>query len=73
MHREFDFYELVLKELKKIKTSRRPISFPLIFYRLGAIFHFDKKTSMQVLKEMEKKRLVKIHSFHGVEILPKNS
>jgi len=69
--KEFDFYELVLTELKKINRYRRIIPFPLVFNRLGTIFHFDKETSILALKELEKRELVKLIPFHGVKILAK--
>jgi len=42
MKEKFDFYEIVLRELRKIKCRRRIIPFPLVYYRLGAIFHLKK-------------------------------
>jgi len=66
--KEFDFHELVLTELKKINRYRRIIPFPLVFNRLGTIFHFDKETSVLVLKEMERRKSVKLVPFHGVQL-----
>jgi hypothetical protein len=59
---------LVLSEIKR-SSKRKIVPFPVVFYRLGCIFHFDKTTSQLVLKELEKKRMIRIHNFHGVEIL----
>jgi hypothetical protein len=59
---------LVLSEIKR-SGNQKIVPFPLVFYRLGCIFHFDKATSQLVLEELERKRLIRIHNFHGVEIL----
>ena len=59
---------LVLRELHKLNANG-VIPFPLVFYRLGCILHLDKETSRLVLQELERKRLIRIHDFHGVEIL----
>jgi len=68
MNNAINLDAIVLKELKKASKSR-VIPFPLVYYRLGAIFHFDKEISKQILKILEKKGLIEIHEFHGVEIL----
>ncbi len=59
---------LVLSQIKR-SSKRKIVPFPLVFYRLGCILHLDKETSRLVLQELEKKRLIRIHDFHGVEIL----
>lgn len=66
--REIDLTTLALRELTKIKANRI-IPFPIVYYRLGCIFHFDKEISRLVLKDLEKKKLIRVHNFHGVEIL----
>lgn len=66
---DFDFYEVALKELMKVNCGRKIIPFPLVFNRLGVIFHFDKETSVFVLKILENKRWVKLIPFHGIRIL----
>jgi hypothetical protein len=61
---------LVLSEIKR-SSKRKIIPFPVVFYRLGCIFHLDKETSRLVLQDLERKRLIRIHDFHGVEVLKK--
>jgi hypothetical protein len=63
---------LVLSEIKR-SSKRKIIPFPVVFYRLGRILHLDKETSRLVLQELESKRLIRIHGFHGVEILRQKS
>lgn len=63
-----DFNSLVLRELMKVKYGRI-VPFPLVFYRLGCIFHFDREVFKLILKDLEKRKLIRIHSFHGIEIL----
>jgi hypothetical protein len=59
---------LVLSEIKR-SSKRKIIPFPVVFYRLGCILHLDKEASRLVLQELEKEQLIRIHDFHGVEIL----
>jgi hypothetical protein len=59
---------LVLSEIKR-SSKRKIVPFPVVFYRLGCILHLDKETSRLILNDLEKKRLVRIHDFHGVEVL----
>ena len=63
--------QLVLSEIRR-SSRRKIIPFPVVFYRLGCILHLDKETSRLILQELEKKRLICIHDFHGVEILVRN-
>ncbi len=67
MNNAINLDTMVLKELRKISKSRI-IPFPLVYYRLGAIFHFDKEISKHILKSLERRGLIKIHEFHGVKI-----
>lgn len=63
-----DLDQLVLSEIRR-SSKRKVVPFPVVFYRLGCILHLDKETSRLVLQELERKRLIRIHNFHGVEIL----
>lgn len=65
---EFDFCYIVLRELKKINCKRRIIPFPLVFYRLGAIFHLKKEDSITLLKDIEKKGYIEIIPFKGIRL-----
>jgi len=65
----FDFYEIALKELMKINYRREIIPFPLVFNRLGTMFHFDKRSSVVVLKNLERRGHVEIIPFKGIRIL----
>jgi hypothetical protein len=67
-----DLDRLVLAEIRK-SSKRKIIPFPVVFYRLGCILHLDKETSRLVLQELERKRLIRIHDFHGVEMMTKKS
>jgi len=65
---KFDFYEMVFKEILKINCKKRIIPFPLVFYRLGTIFHLNKNNSKIILKMLERKGLIEIVPFKGVRI-----
>ena len=67
--REFDFYEIVLRELRKIDCKKRIIPFPLVFNRLGAIFHFDRETAKTVMRILEEKKSIQIVPFRGIRLL----
>ncbi len=62
----FDFLDVVVRELKKIQYKRRIIPFPVVYYRLGCIFHFDRDTSKQILKDLKSQGIIKLHPFNGV-------
>lgn len=62
---------LILMELKRIKSPRSIISFPMVYQRLGCIFHFSKDTAKKVLRIMEKEELIKVIPFHGIQIRDK--
>ena len=66
--KSINFYEIILKEILKIKCKKAIIPFPLIYYRLGTIFHFNKRTSKIILKILEEKGLIKIIPFKGVKV-----
>lgn len=59
---------LVLSQIKR-SSRGKIVPFPLVFYRLGCIFHFDKETSRRILNDLQKSGLIRVHDFHGVEIL----
>ena len=68
---DFDFCKIAFEELKKISCKRRIIPFPLVFNRLGTMFHFDKKNSMGLLKKIQTKGYVEIIPFKGIRIARK--
>jgi hypothetical protein len=68
MKKEFNFYKIALKEIMKVNCFKRIIPFPVVFNRLGAIFHFNKETSKLFLKDMEKKGFLKIIPFKGIKL-----
>lgn len=68
---DFDFYEIAFEELKKINSKRKIIPFPLVFNRLGTMFHFSKKSSLMLLKKIERKGYVEIIPFKGIRIARK--
>jgi Mn-dependent DtxR family transcriptional regulator len=53
-----------------VNCFKRIIPFPVVFNRLGAIFHFNKETSKLFLKDMEKRGLIKIIPFKGIKLNP---
>jgi hypothetical protein len=73
----FDFLDEVFKRLvedKEIKfclksRPNRIIPFPLIFRRMGVLWHFSKEDSIRILKELEKRKLIEIVNFHGIKIV----
>jgi len=67
--RRVNLDHLIVSQIKEAGSKRKIVPFPLVFYRLGCIFHLDKETSKLILKDLENKRLVRIHEFHGIEIL----
>ncbi|MGQ9469296.1 MAG: hypothetical protein ACUVTD_05660 [Nitrososphaerales archaeon] len=66
---EFDFYEIALRELRKINCKKRIIPFPLVFNRLGTIFHFDKETTKIAMRALEERGLIQLVPFKGIRIL----
>jgi hypothetical protein len=59
----------VLNELKKINCFRKIIPLPLVYYRLGVIFHLTKKEAWFVLKELENKGFLETYPYKGIKIL----
>jgi hypothetical protein len=49
-------------------SNKKIIPLPIVNRRLGVLYHFSKQKTMQILKELERKRLIKIVSFHGIKI-----
>jgi hypothetical protein len=66
--RRINLDNLIVSQIRQ-SSSQKVIPFPLVFYRLGCMFHLDKETSRLVLQELERKRLIRIYDFHGVEVL----
>lgn len=66
---DFDFYRIALRELMRIDCKRKIIPFPLVFNRLGTMFHFSKRNSRMLLKDMEKRGYIEIIPFKGVSVL----
>jgi DNA-binding Lrp family transcriptional regulator len=72
----FDFCEDAYRSLLEDKDIIRILSlnpksiipFPLIYKRLGVIYHFSKKKSLVLLKSLERRGLIKIVRFHGIKI-----
>lgn len=71
----FDFLNEFLNRLIEdkdirfyLKSKNEIIPLPLVNKRSGVLYHFTKKKTMQILKELEKRRLVTIFNFHGIRI-----
>jgi hypothetical protein len=61
------------KEDKEIKrflklNPNSIIPFPLVYRRLGVLYHFSKKKSNKILKSLEKRGFIEIIKFHGIRI-----
>jgi len=73
----FDFLDEVFKKLLEDKqinfylksSPNRIIPFPVVFRRMGVIWHFSKEESIRILKELEKRKMIQIINFHGIRIL----
>ena len=67
--KKFDFSQLAVEELKKIDYPEELIPFPLVFNRLGVIFHLQKQETVTLLDHLESEGHIKVVPFHGVQIL----
>jgi hypothetical protein len=65
----YDFAELVLNEMRKIKPRGKLLPLPEIRYRLGCILHIPKSDVKLVLQQLESEGKLKLHPFNGVELL----
>jgi hypothetical protein len=73
----FDFEKEIYERLKENKEIKRflktnpnsIIPFPLVFKRLGVLYHFSKRKSNEILESLEKRGFIKIVNFHGIKIL----
>ena len=73
----FDFEKEIYRRLledkeinRYIKSKISPIiPFPLVYKRLGVLYHYPKEKSFLVLKKLEKRSFIKFISFHGIRIL----
>lgn len=74
--KEFDLIYKIFTDLLKdsdigFYLTRRInvfIPFPLIFKRLGVIYHFTRKDSFEILKIMEQREWIKIIPFKGIRV-----
>jgi len=69
MRKSFDFCELAIEELKKIDYPDELIPFPLVFNRLGVMFHLPKEEAAMLLDHLESEGHVEVVPFHGIRIL----
>jgi len=77
----FDFEEKVYRRLledKDIKSilqlnSKSVISFPLVYRRLGVLYHFSKKESNEILDSLKERGFIEIVKFHGIRINHQNN
>jgi hypothetical protein len=58
-----------MDELKKIDYHDELIPFPLVFNRLGIIFHLPKEETVMLLDHLESEGHIKIVPFHGIQVL----
>jgi len=73
----FNFHTFVFERLIKdeeielyIKTNgSNIIPFPLVFQRFGTVFHFNKRQSFLILKDMKELKMVEIIPFHGIKLI----
>ena len=69
MRKKFDFCQLAIEELKKIEYPGELIPLPLVFNRLGVMFHLQKEETVTLLDHLESEGHIKIVPFHGIQIL----
>ncbi len=73
---KFDFFKEVVKRLLSDKAidfylEYKPnsiIPFPLVYRVFGYSWHFDKSTSLKILKELERRGFLEIKFFNGIKI-----
>jgi hypothetical protein len=65
---KFSLYRKILTELEKLNFSNSIIRFPLVFYRLGCMFHLSRDETWLVLKELEHSGHIKIFPYKGIAI-----
>jgi len=70
--KKFDFCQLAIEELKKIEYPDELIPLPLVFNRLGVIFHLQKEETVRLLDHLESEGHVKVVPFHGIKILERS-
>ena len=70
----FNFIKLVLSELKKLNCN--PINpwirFSEVHYRLGTIFHLNKKNSWKLIFLLKKSGLIEVNRIKGIKIKGEN-
>lgn len=69
MRKKFDFSQLAIEELKKIDYPEDLIPFPLVFNRLGIMFHLPKEETVTLLDHLESEGHIKVVPFHGIRVL----
>jgi hypothetical protein len=62
-------YWKAIEILTNSKSNSSIISFPEVFRKFSIYFHFNKLETRLFLKELEKRKFVKIIPFRGVQIL----
>jgi len=66
----FDFLSLVLIELKKL--NKNPLSswikFSDVNYRLGTLYHFDKKSTWKLILHLQQRGFIEINRIKGIRI-----
>ena len=65
---KFSLSKKILTELEKLNFSNGIIRFPLVFYRLGCMFHLSRDETWSVLKELELNGYIKIFPYKGIVI-----
>ena len=67
--KKFDFSGLAIEELRKINYPEELIPFPLVFNRLGVIFHLQKEETVTLLDHLERQGHIEVVPFHGIRVL----
>jgi len=65
----FDFDRLALQKIKPCYSNEEIIPFRHATKIWGTAFHFSKEQTSTFLKELEKKKLVKILLHKGIKVL----
>jgi hypothetical protein len=67
---ELFFKDRIIERLRKLDTCNgfRVIRFPAIIHDFAVFFHFNKKETFFVLKELQQEGVITIHPYNGIKL-----